>query len=284
MKMRYLLLFLLGFLLLADPSNAQNTGYGGKRFLLKTNVLNGIQSPIASVELEYIFSRRFTFSVKGGSYNYKVTQRYNPSEYKTPVEKSSSYYSSSYNLSADGRTVLPDKASIHSRELELELRYYPGSTIPAPKGFFTCIAFRYASMDIKGNYYNSLVEDITNYSYSSSYSNFYPEYYYTYEAKGVTAMGYRIGLGYQKIWKGLISFGFKTTLDNTFFNTKKSYDENILSGVAKSYGSNVITLSNVNHAVEKVRNSDFFNINNGSSSPTKMSIGLSFSLQVGVLF
>jgi hypothetical protein len=290
----YTLVFLM-CLLLANNTflHAQNTGYGGKRFLVKTNVINGIQSPLASLELEYALSRRFSISIKGGAYKYKVNQRYNAGEYATPVSNyynSYGVYSYSNKLGPENRVALPDKAEINSRQVELEFRYYPGSVIPAPSGFFTCIAFRYAKIDVKGNYYNSLLTNIID-PYNSNYYGYpnqiTPETYNEYDIKGVTAAGYNIGLGYQKIYRGLISLGFKTTIDHTFFNISKvegKDSEQILSGVAKNYGSNITTFSSVDYKLARLRNSDLFSLGGKGSSPTKMSVGLSFCVQVGVLF
>jgi hypothetical protein len=283
MKTFYILPFLL-LTLLGKPALAQNTGYGGKRFVLKTNVINGLKTPAFSLELECILTRMVTLSIKGGLYNYSVDQRYHSGEYKTSVNP---LYGPSYNmnddaLSGEGRILLRDKAQLSTREVELELRYYFGQNIPAPSGFFTCLGLRYSNMDVKGHYYNSLLQDIghldSDYDYYTD-----PEYYYSFETKNISNVGYRVGGGYQKIWKGLIAYGFKLTFDQTFFNVTNQGNEKVLSGVAKSYGSELVTFSNLRNVMSS-SNNILFSSSRKHSTVTDMSIGLSLSVQVGIVF
>jgi hypothetical protein len=264
------------FLLPGSLAFSQNTGFGGKRVLLKTDVLNGVRSPFFSITGELLIARRFTLSAGYRATTGKYNQIYFMREYKTQDDS----YSYSYNNSDYlPNKKLKDKATVTSRTLSVEARYYRSSVIAAPKGCFFYGTFNYGSVDItKGNYTQSLVEDMyigSSYSYGSG--NYKEDTYYTYEAKGIRTWGLEAGWGYQSFINKYLTLGFKLGLNKTYFNANTKYDEAIMSGVAKTYGPNLLRLSPLDFSILGTSDQE------QDGKIYKGSMGLAFYLQLGIL-
>ena len=72
-------LFILGNLI-ASSLQAQNTGFAGKRVLLKTNLINGLYGFCNSYSAEIAIHRKMTVSVGYDAINTSVRQSYDPLE------------------------------------------------------------------------------------------------------------------------------------------------------------------------------------------------------------
>ena len=272
MKYIYLLLILGAMMCLQPAANAQNTGFGGKRVLLKTDLLNGARSPFVNATAELLVTRRLSLSVGGRMTTGKYNQIYFYDEYLGGQPDQGDQSRS--------RNRLADKAIVKSRTLMLEARLYTGGVLPAPRGSFFYLGYNYGKVDVQGNYYQSLTTSNggSSYSYSSmSFNNLY----YSYEAKDVLAWGLELGYGYQSFVNKFLSLGFKLGLNKTFFNADGKYEPKELSGVAKTYGPNLLRLSPLGGV------DDLSPMGILSSSEDKSyyqgSFGLAFYFQIGIL-
>jgi hypothetical protein len=251
-------------------AQGQNTGFGGKRVLLKTDVLNGLRSPLVNASAEFIVTRGFTFSVGYRATKGKYNQIYYSNEYQ------SNYYSS------EESNKLPKQAEIKSRTIMLEARLYFAGVLPAPRGFFFYGSYNYGKLDVTGNYYSSLLENNPN--NNSSYNKRSNDLFLTYEAEKVLAIGVEAGLGYQSFIAKNVTLGFKVGFNKTFFNADGKYEDKVLSGVAKTYGSNFFRLSptSLNLFPTPYNDDDDSGINIDNNY-YKGSFGVAFYVQVGIL-
>ncbi|GAL86488.1 hypothetical protein MYP_3717 [Sporocytophaga myxococcoides] len=262
------IIYITLLILLAAPAFSQNTGFGGKRVLIKTDLLNGVRSPLFSASAELLITRRFTLT--GG---YRITSgKYNQIYFYDEYHSQDYYYYSDYS-----QNKLKDKADIDSRVWSIEARLYKGGVIPAPKGFFYYGTYTNGNVDVKGNYYESLTSKINTSSSSNKDNNLY----YTYEAKNIKTWGLEGGLGYQSFINKYVTLGFKLGLNYTSFNYDNNWDPKVLSGVAKTYGPNLLRLApldldDTDHPVASL-------LRSSGDSVYKGSVGLNFYLQLGIL-
>jgi hypothetical protein len=158
MKKQYFILFLF-FILISQYTYSQNTGYLGKKFVLKTDLFNGTQGVLGDfqsrilcifpgISLEYIPSKTITFSLKGTYFNKKVKQEYNKSDY--PEENTIFLFPSP--------KTMPEKAKISVTGVTVEARQYVtfneglNRILRAPQGFFFYESFFIGKLNIKKGY------------------------------------------------------------------------------------------------------------------------------------
>lgn len=248
---------------------AQNTGFGGKRVLLKTDLLNGARSPFFNASAEFLVTRRLSLSIGGRMTSGKYNQIYYYSEY------------TGSRPDLDGKNRLADKAVIKSRTLMLEARWYAGGVLPAPRGSFFYVGYNYGKVDVQGNFYESLSSSTTDsyYYYSNNYSNMY----YSYEAKDVLTWGLELGYGYQSFVNKFLTLGFKIGLNKTFFNADGKYEPKELSGVAKTYGPNLLRLSPLGGGMGDLSPAQVLSLDEEGKNFYQSSFGLAFYFQIGIL-
>ncbi len=260
------ILYIALLILSATPAFSQNTGFRGKRVLIKTDLLNGVRSPLFSASAELLITRRFTLT--GG---YRTTSgKYNQIYYYEEYHSQDYYF---YDID----NKLKDKADIKSRVWSIEARLYKGGVIPAPKGFFYYGTYTNGNVDVKGNYYESLTSKVI----TSSSSNNDKNPYYTYEAKNIKTWGLEGGLGYQSFINKYITLGFKLGLNYTSFNYDENWDPKVLSGVAKTYGPNLLRLAPLD--LDDSEHPAAVLLKSSGDSVYKGSVGLNFYLQLGIL-
>ena len=80
MKIRFLLFALL---LCTGFANGQNTGYGGKRVVLKAELLHGTKSPFSGAAAELVLGRSGTIVVGVRQFSGQYLQRYMGDDYIT---------------------------------------------------------------------------------------------------------------------------------------------------------------------------------------------------------
>lgn len=248
-------------------ANGQNTGFGGKRVLFKTDVLNGLRSPLVNATAEVIIARNFTFSVGYRATKGEYNQIYFSQEYASGY---SDYESNKLNK----------KAEINARTIMLEARLYSSGVVAAPRGSFFYAAYNYGKVDVTGNYFSSLLVDNSNNNYSS-YNSRNNDLFFTYEAEKVLAIGVEAGYGYQSFLAKNVTLGFKIGLNKTFFNADGKYEGKELSGVAKTYGSNFFRLSPSGIDLFPTPYDD--DGNEDDQNYYKGSLGVAFYLQLGIL-
>lgn len=251
-------LLVIALLISCGTLSAQNGGYGDKNFNLRLDLLEGRHAAFSGVHMEYIFYRIFSVSLGYKKFSRSIEQSYNKGEY--PVSNNSIY---GYNIFNE-----LDNARLNVSAYELELRIYPKDrwSLPAPNGFFHYSNFRYGQIDVKGSFYEELVNPSPPQGPFNQPANFNGNLV-KYEYKNIDFLTMEMGVGYQKLINKRVSFGGKIGLNyTTIMVDNPGIAENVLSGVTKKYGSNLLSITN-----------------GSSNSPTKSNIGISAGLQIGVL-
>jgi hypothetical protein len=161
-------------------------GVMGKRVLVKTDVINGIQRPITGLEVEYAVSRNFSISAsysfltvpmksKFRSENYfewmsrssvEGWNKYVGAEYEKINLLTSSYYSDLSKV-IDNSVFKPEQ-SIKSanKYFGLSLNFYNGGALSSPIGKYLQMGFKYGSLNLSGN---ARIPILTNTGYLNSY-------------------------------------------------------------------------------------------------------------------
>lgn len=240
---------------------AQNTGYGGKRFLFKTDLIDGVKSFITGADLEIVILQNTTLSVGFKSFSSNVKQKYQGPEYPA------------YDLDDDHPLRMPDKALVKTNCFNLEIRQYfqKKSILPTPNGRFFYLSTNIGSIDVEGNYYESLI--LNGYLYDLGISDDKGEYI-SYVYKNVDFFSIEVGTGHQFFITRFLTAGFKIGLDYTkIINDLEGIPEQALSGVAKRYGSNLFGFK---PSVE----SQYYPY---EKEPANSCIGLSFYCQIGII-
>lgn len=155
------------FLLLPALYNAQNTGYAGKRFLIHTDVLSGRDFPRINLSGEVLLTRSSSVSFGMSVYNRDVNQKYAESNYRTSYPLLGDAGSSAItiiNNPFDGRKLnLPESGRIDEKTFYAGYKYYvQQSGLPAPHGLFFSGGLSVSSMNMTGNYYRSLIQELEN--------------------------------------------------------------------------------------------------------------------------
>lgn len=112
---------LLITLFAASTVSAQNTGFLGKKFMVKTNLVNGRLMPARNLDVEYVTGRNVSINY---SFNYLSFQP------NTKIKDNASRYSSDY----DKTSIYPFRTIGYYNTIGIRL--YPDRIIPAPQGFY----------------------------------------------------------------------------------------------------------------------------------------------------
>lgn len=123
------ILFYLAFCLLPSLSVAQTTGYLGRKLLVKTDAVNGLNKPFKSLELEWVLTRRFSLSAvaelidyRVGRYGYKIpTGTLRPRDANDKIRE--------ITLLTSGTTK--------GNSVALSARFYFDRIMPAPVGYYS---------------------------------------------------------------------------------------------------------------------------------------------------
>jgi hypothetical protein len=197
--------------------NAQNTGFAGKRVLLKTNVINGLYGFCNSYAAEVAFHRKMTITIGYDAINTSVHQSYDPAE------------------TVGNNVTINSKAQTSYKGANIEFRKYFSREKPAPYGFFISLNYSNGVLDIEKGHFDERL--------------FLPDGngIITYTNKGITVNKLGIGLGYQKaINKWIFIGGQISTQYCTFSNILSGIPSNVSSGVVKNYGSNLYNFNIIN--------------------------------------
>ncbi|MES2681799.1 MAG: hypothetical protein V4635_18030 [Bacteroidota bacterium] len=108
--------------------NAQNTGYLGKKFLIKTNVVNGKLLGFNNVDLEYVAGRRTSLFVSGQHFSYQVRSKGITKKTGTLKPGNNRGTVAEYSTLRDGVTT--------GNIISGGIRHYFDVIMPAPYGFY----------------------------------------------------------------------------------------------------------------------------------------------------
>jgi hypothetical protein len=210
-KILFLILIVFSFPFLLK---AQNTGFAGKRLLLKSNAINGTNGLFNSYAAEFAFHRNMTVTFGYDAVNKDVLQSYNFLE----------------TVGSD--ITMSQKARTSYRGINMEFRKYLFSEKPAPYGLFLCASFANGNLNIEeGTYSDKLfiaggTQDIT------------------YKVNGINVSKFGLGFGYQKPINKWLFVGTQLTFDYVRYgNVISGLPQQAAAGVLKNYGSNFLTIN-----------------------------------------
>jgi hypothetical protein len=239
---------------------AQNTGYAGKKFILKTSLLNGRYLGVKSVEAEYVFAKHFSVS---------VGVRQHKADYKqTLTDRDVNYYIAEYKLIETkygaNRPTLPN-ATISASTAKAQLKYYTGRfNTKAPRGFYFGLSYETGTAQIDNAVVLDPVLDNTG-----GFIDFFVNT--GYKVKNIKTELFEASLGYQEIFREFICLDIQFALNRTNFNKNGVTDTYLSSTLsAPYYGPNVYALG---------KNS----ASNNGTEPYTGSFGLSAYIKLGFL-
>lgn len=209
--------------------SAQNTGYAGKHFILKTDAMNGKFLGGRNAEVEYAFMRRFTLSAGFRYQNAKYKQTYNARDVSYITHHDYGYIGEHDQFIKN----LPD-ATIKAYTVKLQLKYFLSRVIAAPKGFFTYLSFEAGKASVVntvqlGSVYNSWGGSVDYFIYTKG-----PDLY------KVNVKQYELGVGYQEILLGFIALEGSLALNMSRFNGDGGGSQQYTTAVASYYGPNLL--------------------------------------------
>jgi hypothetical protein len=242
--------------------SAQNTGYAGKHFILKTDALNGRFLGGRNAELEIAFARRFTLTAgyrhQSGSYKQILNAR--DVSYITNHEYG---YIGSYD---EGIKNLPN-ATIVTNTVKIGMKAFFSRVIAAPKG-----TFFYASFETgKASVSNTVQLLAVNNSGGSSVD------YFTY-TKGpdlvdIKVKQYEMGFGYQEVLFGFLTIEGSMAFNLARFNGNGGTSQKYTTAIASYYGPNLLPFG---------KNTGKYRLDSGTK-PHEGAFGLAAYIKVGFL-
>lgn len=193
---------------------AQNTGFAGKRVLLKSNAINGFHGFFNSYAAEFAFHRSMTVTIGYDAVNKDVLQSY------------------SFLETVGSDITMSEKARTSYRGINMEFRKYLFSEKPAPYGLFLCASYANGNLNIEeGTYSEKLfiadgTQDIT------------------YKINGINLAKFGLGFGYQKPINKWLFVGGQLTFDYVRYgNVISGLPQQAASGVLKNYGANILIMN-----------------------------------------
>ncbi len=286
MRKSYLLILVLTILTL--PSISQ-VGIMGKRFLLKTDIVNGIRRPITNIELESVVTRSFTIALsysitqtpihgifKGSNFIYWMERATNNKwdqylpNYDREIIKSKF---SNYDLAELINHQVSYQPNVHitakQRVFGLSMNFYRGGAISAPYGSYFQLGFKAGKQIISGSFN-------APYIYAHEY-----DYSWQLIYDGVRRVNFKdVNVSFFSLFMGggknyllnsrmMLDLNFGTSLNIT--NSPNSSDNIFSSLIAHKNGANLFAFSNN-------ENSYLTNI-----KATKLNFGLYLNLKLGIL-
>lgn len=216
MRKSLLLILIIGCNL-GNILKAQNTGFAGKRTLLKTNAINGLYGFCNSYSAEIAFHRKMTITIGYDAINTSVSQSYDPLE----------------TVGTD--ITINSKAQTNYQGINIEFRKYFSREKPAPYGMFVFASYANGILNIeKGMYPEKLfiaegTQDID------------------YKINGISLYKINVGAGYQKALNKWLFIGGQLSIGyNGYGNLIEGLPQNAASGVLKNYGSNLFSMNSFN--------------------------------------
>ncbi len=282
---------LLSIVFLVVQSNCVHAQVGlmGKRFLLKTDVVNGIRRPITNIELETALTRSFTLSLsysitqtpihgifKGSNFIYwmdhssdKTWNEYLPDYNRNDI-------TSNYDINSL-ITLIKNQASFNpnvritakQRVFGLSMNFYHGGAISAPFGSYFQLGFKAGKQIISGSF---------NAPYIYAFKN---DFIYQYFYNGVKRVDFKdVNVSFISLFMGggknyllnsrmMLDLNFGTSLNVT---TPKDDSDNIFSSlIAHKNGANLAAFSDNEKSITI------------SQHTSKVNFGLYLNLKLGIL-
>ena len=261
---KWIYIIIIGFLTIPEAS-AQKTGYMGRRFMVKLNLVNGLRPQYFGGEVEYAIARRVTIGVGGGYQMGKYKQLY----YKQSLETSGTNY-----LYYTKYLSTKKQAEIKAFSFYGQLKLFPFNRLKsAPDGFYFGfkVGAGYASIESKpGN-------PIVQYIYPSATN--VPQ---SFNVKGIPFASYEFGPGIQKIFWGRFVVDANAYFNvSTFNKTGTNSSQEYTATVARQFGPNTVWLGQ-NYTDKTAPNG---NVHKEDVNPREFTgnFGMSLYLKIGIL-
>jgi hypothetical protein len=257
------------FLLLAFTytSKAQYRGFSGKRFVVKTTIMDGKYVPCRNVEAEFGLTRRLSISLGYQFYeSNKVGQR---------LDGGQKLYYNDNSLYNSGLNEHPypsnfeNKAYVRTSTIYYMVKVYTNKILPAPNGFFFYWQNGFGKGTFSGNNYDPNVGVVP------------------FVETKVPIMNYGFGIGNQVIIGKLITldllFGFSGAVvkDN---GTGSQYNTNL---IAPHWGSNLFSYTSATSLKPPLTGSGYYSSDGLTSydqlKPRSGSFGMDFRIKLGLL-
>lgn len=228
--MKQLLLFILIYIPFSVI--AQNTGYAGKKLLLKTDVFNGMYVGFRNIEAEYVFAKRFSISICGRNHTANYQQTFSKGELNNFL-RTNNYKETKYGAN---RPSLPD-AKISATTLKFTLKAYPvGNPLKkAPRGFYFGVSYESGTATLNNAVKLEPLFDNTNFVKDFTVKS-------GYKVNNVPVSSIEGSIGYQEIFKGFISLDFQLAFNSSSFNEGGSNETlSYTTFPAAFYGPNIFS-------------------------------------------
>lgn len=209
------LTLLTGFIFLTYSIFGQaNTGFQGKRFILKTDLMAPLVDKGVDISTEYVIFRTV---VVGAGFNF--TGR----DYKQKLESYKFRYGS----------YPEEKATLKDFQVYAVAKLFLNNAIPAPQGSYAFAQIHLGRADIKGNYYQ--VDNV----------NPENESLLSYSSENIRSRKFTAGFGYQEVLLNFITLDFDFGLTLGALNASEKFTINrqdfnfVHGGFGDRYGPNV---------------------------------------------
>ncbi len=185
--------------------HAQVSGYQGKHFILKTDMMSPLLEKGCHAELEWVWGRRVSLSAA-----YKYANR-------SYTQELAEYY-------ADFGKYPDEKAQMKSQNITLNTRIYLNKAYNAPLGKYLYLQHGFGQASISALAYTSAKNEVS-----------------TYEIDKVITQYHEFGMGFQHIFFGKICLDIATGLN--LGGLSADGHDNYIRDINEQYGPNIIKTS-----------------------------------------
>lgn len=211
---------------------SQNTGYAGKKFILKTSLSNGKYFDFKNIEAEYVFAKHFSIGLGFRQHKADYQQGLSDRDVK--------YYLKEYGYgeTPNGayRPTLPN-VTISSTTAKAQLKLYTGKlNTKAPRGFYFGFSYEIGPAQIDNAVALGIVLDNNN-----KVKDFAPQT--GYRVRNIKVEMFEATMGYQEIFQGFLCLDIQFGLNKTNFNKNGVQETYLVSTLSAPYfGPNLVAL------------------------------------------
>jgi hypothetical protein len=211
--MRKFFLFITCFITFSANLEAQ-VGFLGKRVVVKTNALSGVQKPLRGLEIEFVVKRNLTISVgysansNSSNINFSdVVKLGDWLQYQQYMQFENLIQSYDYNTIQPGYlTSLNDGKIINSKKaFDINFRLYTNSYQSAPQGFYSQYGLSIGKQTISGGIYYP--NDVIDFGYGTANVKYYSQDYEKY-LKTENFTNFYFGYGFQQVFAKWVTIDF----------------------------------------------------------------------------
>lgn len=267
---------LLFFITLSLASFSQNTGYAGRKFIIKNNLLNGTSLGVKSFGAEYAFHKHYSlnigFVIQDGSYNQVMVDRdinyiikNNNEIFQIDLERSTQSFE---------QVNLP-KVSATTRLIKISLKRYFGRVLKkAPRGLFFEFGYSRGLMSIS----NGSVVDSFSFDNSGRVNGF--SFSHNYDINDININSLNLFFGYQEILLKRLTIETSLGINQTYYNINSNenpFSKEVLSLSSPYIGPNIYSFKGDKSP------RPFTGVDRESAKPFLSSLGFTVFIKAGFL-